>query len=89
MISIYKKTILTGLGPMSIESIDDEIKKELEDIIYVIKSFFNFVDYTNIYLDDKIISIQWKGKYNKESTSNLEKNYKDRIDSFVKKIYGQ
>lgn len=89
MVNIYKKTILTGLGPISIENINDEVKKELDDIIQDTRAFFNFIDYTNIYFDDKIISIQWKGKHDTESILKLEKSYKDRIDSFIKKIYGQ
>lgn len=87
MITIYKKSILTGIGPSSIDNLNPDTKKELEDIIYDVQSFFNFQDYTNIYFDDRTISIQWKSKYDTESITDLEKNLKNKIDSFIKKIY--
>lgn len=87
MIKVHKKSILTALGPISIENIQDGPKKELEDIISITKSFFSFHDYTIIYFDDKVISIQWKDKFDSKNIEDLEKSYKDKIDSFIKKIY--
>lgn len=87
MIKVHKKSILTAFGPISIENIPDGPKKDLEDIISNTKSFFSFPDYTSIYFNDKTISIQWKAKFDSKNIEDLEKSYKDKIDSFIKNLY--
>jgi len=87
MIRVNRKTILVGASPKIIENMKEDEKMDLEDIISTTKSFFNFTDYINIYFDNKIISIQWRGKSDSVNITDIEKSYKDKIDSFIKKMY--
>jgi len=87
MISIYKKSILTQVGPFGIENLDPGIKNEIEETASSIKDFFGFSDYTNIYLDDKTVSIKWRNKSKTEDLLKVGTSLKNKIDSLIKKIY--
>lgn len=89
MIKIYKKSILAGISINRIDDFSEDIKKELIEITSMVKSIFSFPDYTDISFDDKIISIEFKGKCSSKDITELEKINRDKLDSFIKKLYGE
>lgn len=87
MIKIYKKIILAGLSIIRIEDLPEDLTIELNEIISMAKSIFSFLDYADISFNDKIISIGFKGKFDFKNITDLEKINRDKIDSFIKKLY--